>query len=466
MVSILPIIVNTGKFTGRSPKDRYFVKTNLNEKVIDWGTRNNFISENTFRDLNKQMDLFLTDQNHFKFNGNVISEESHSYKVQLLTDTEWYTKFANNIFRKDNFSNYSKTIKILHAPNFIPSKFNDLKNTNFTIIHPDENKILIAGTGYAGEIKKAVFSLLNIELVSKNILPMHCSANYDEKNSTTLYFGLSGTGKTTLSSDSSKQLIGDDEHGWSSEGVFNIEGGCYAKVKGLSKDREPVIYKSTLNSETIIENVVIKNNEIDFDDTSITENTRSCYSLNTIDNIYQKSSAPHPKNIIMLSCDAFGVLPPVSKLTTEQAVYQFISGYTAKIPGTESDIKEPVATFSPCFGGPFMPRRIEEYANLFRKQLETCNSQCWLINTGWWGGPYGIGNRIDLSITRSILDNCINNSFDEKTFKKSGILDLTFPEYLDKDKKISLDPKSSWSNKDEYIKNAKKLNQLFFENFN
>ena len=461
-----PLVVHTGKFTGRSPKDRYFVKTNANEKTIDWGSRNKAISEATFDILHQQLKSYLIENINFEFTGNVISDSQYSYGINLLTEEKWYTQFAKNIFRNDNFKNLDSTIKIFHAPTFKSTQFTDLENDNFVIIHPENKIILIAGTGYAGEIKKSVFSLLSIELVKKKILPMHCSANYSDKNGTTLYFGLSGTGKTTLSSDSSKKLIGDDEHGWSSEGVFNIEGGCYAKVKGLSKDREPVIYKSTLNSETIIENVVIKNKEIDFDDTSITENTRSCYSLNTIDNVYQKPSAPHPKNIIMLSCDAFGVLPPVSKLTTEQAVYQFISGYTAKIPGTESDIKEPVATFSPCFGGPFMPRRVVDYADLFRKQLETFNSQCWLINTGWWGGPYGIGKRIDLSTTRSILNNCINNSFDEKTFKKSEILDLTFPEYLDMDKKINLNPKNNWSNEDEYIKNAKKLNQLFFENSN
>ena len=294
---------------------------------------------------------------------------------------------------------------------------------------------------------------------------MHCSANYDEKNSTTLYFGLSGTGKTTLSSDSSKQLIGDDEHGWSKSGVFNIEGGCYAKVLGLNKNKEPEIFKSTMKSSTVIENVVLDNeNNIDFNDASITENTRSCYSLDTIENVYQESIAPNPKNVIMLSCDAFGVLPPVSKLTVDQAVYQFISGYTAKIPGTESDIIDPMVTFSPCFGGPFMPRFIKDYANLFRQRLEEFDSQCWLINTGWWGGPYGVGKRIDLNITRQILHHCINDSFDKNSFAMSEVLDLSFPKYINNNKEINLDPLDKWQNIEEYKSVAKKLNRLFKDN--
>lgn len=460
-----PLIVNTGEFTGRSPKDRYFVQTNKNKKIIDWSKRNKPVSEKTFNILYHQLQAYLIENINFEFKGNVISDSQNSYGINLLTEEKWYTQFAQNIFRNDNFANLNNRIKIFHAPSFKAGQFSDLDNSNFVIIHPEAKIILIAGTGYAGEIKKSVFSLLSIDLINKNILPMHCSANYDEKNSTTLYFGLSGTGKTTLSSDSSKQLIGDDEHGWSRSGVFNIEGGCYAKVVGLDKNKEPEIYKSTMHPSTIIENVVFDDkNNINFNDISITENTRSCYPLNTIDNVYQEPLAPHPKNIIMLSCDAFGVLPPVSKLTTDQAVYQLISGFTAKIPGTESDVKEPIATFSPCFGGPFMPRFIRDYADLFKERLEEFNSQCWLINTGWWGGPYGVGNRIDLHITRRILHHCINDSFDDKSFAKSEVLDLVFPKYISSNKKINLDPSDKWHDKEEYMSAAKKLNQLFNNN--
>ena len=460
-----PLIVQTGKFTGRSPQDRYFVKTEKNKNTIDWGKRNTAISEKTFEILNIQLEAYLTQHINFEYVGNVISDEQQSYKISFLTEEKWYTQFAKNIFREDKFEIFLDKIKILHAPNFIPKEYDDLLNNNFVIIHPEKKIILIAGTGYAGEIKKSVFSLLNIDLINKNIFPMHCSANYDEKNGTTLYFGLSGTGKTTLSSDSSKRLIGDDEHGWSKKGIFNIEGGCYAKVIGLDKNKEPEIFKSTMHPSTIIENVVMNHeNDINFNDSSVTQNTRSCYSLETVDNVYKKLCAPHPNNIIMLSCDAFGVLPPVSKLTIDQAVYQFIAGYTAKIPGTELDIKEPIATFSPCFGGPFMPRFIKDYAKLFRKRLEKFNSNCWLINTGWWGGVYGVGSRIDLHITRQILHHCINNSFDDKSFGTSEVLDLTFPKYIYDNKVIKLDPLEKWQNKEEYKSTVRKLNQLFKSN--
>ena len=462
-----PLVVNTGKFTGRSPKDRYFVKTNANEKIIDWGSRNNEISEATFNILHQQLKSYLIENINFEFIGNVISDSQYSYGINLLTEEKWYTQFAKNIFRNDNFKKLDSIIKIFHAPTFKSTQFADLKNDNFVIIHPEKKIILIAGTGYAGEIKKSVFSLLSIELVIKKILPMHCSANYSDKNGTTLYFGLSGTGKTTLSADSSKKLIGDDEHGWSSSGVFNIEGGCYAKISGLKKNKEQVIFKATHHETSIIENVVIdKNKIINFQDTSITENTRSCYSLDVLENVYSKeSSPPHPINIIMLTCDAFGVLPPVSKLSIRQAIYHFISGYTAKIPGTESDIIEPVATFSPCFGGPFMPLHINNYTDLLKEKLETYQSQCWLVNTGWWGGPYGIGKRIDLELTRKILNKCINDSFDIDHYINSDYFDLSFPSFLESEKITSLNPINKWLDKKKYIIASYKLNRLFQKNF-
>jgi len=426
---------------------------------------NGEISEGTFNILHQQLKSYLIENINFEFTGNVISDSQYSYGINLLTEEKWYTQFAKNIFRNDNFKNLDSTIKIFHAPTFKSTQFTDLENDNFVIIHPENKIILIAGTGYAGEIKKSVFSLLSIELVKKKILPMHCSANYSDKNGTTLYFGLSGTGKTTLSSDSSKKLIGDDEHGWSSSGVFNIEGGCYAKIAGLKKENEQVIFKATNHVTSIIENVVIDNkNIISFKDTSITENTRSCYSLDVLENVYSKESSPHPNNIIMLTCDAFGVLPPVSKLSISQAIFHFISGYTAKIPGTESDIIEPVATFSPCFGGPFMPLDISKYTDLLREKLENYQSQCWLVNTGWWGGPYGIGNRIDLELTRKILNKCINDSFDIAHYIKSDYFDLSFPSFLESEKITSLNPINRWPDKNKYIITSQKLNKLFQKN--
>ena len=462
-----PIIVHTGRFTGRSPKDRYFVKTQENKKYIDWGERNQNLSESIFNKIFQKLQEHLIQEINYSFKGNVISDSEISYCIDFLTEERWYTQFAKNIFRNDSFSKYIETIKIYHAPSFIlKNKVEDFNKKNFVIIHPEKKIILIGGTGYSGEIKKSVFSLLNIILPDQDILPMHCSANFDQVSGTTLYFGLSGTGKTTLSSDKLKKLIGDDEHGWSRNGIFNIEGGCYAKVAGLEEIKEPSIYKATHHPNSIIENVVIDSNDsVDFSDTSITENTRSCYSLEVIDNIYPNEVAPHPSTVVMLTCDAFGVLPPVSRLTIEQAIFHFISGYTAKIPGTESNIVEPIATFSPCFGGPFMPRFIIDYADLFERRLKEHNSQCWLINTGWWGGVYGVGERIDLSITRKILNNCIKNSFDPNYFIQSKYFDLEFPEFLEGDKKILLDPINKWTNKEKYKETAKNLNNLFIKNY-
>ena len=465
--TLKPLIVHTGRFTGRSPKDRYFVKTKKNKTHIDWGKRNQPVSEDTFDIIFQKIQEHLIQEINYSFKGNVISDSQHSYRIDFLTEERWYAQFAKNIFRNDFFSKFVNTIKIYHAPSFALKKnFKDINNSNFVILHPDKKTILIGGTGYAGEIKKSVFSLLNIILLDRDILPMHCSANYDSQNGSTLYFGLSGTGKTTLSSDPLKQLIGDDEHGWSNKGVFNIEGGCYAKVFGLEEKKEPVIYKATHNHSSIIENVVLDSNyEVDFNDTSITENTRSCYSLDVIDNIYKNELAPPPSTIIMLTCDAFGVLPPVSKLSIEQAIVHFILGYTAKIPGTESGISKPVATFSPCFGGPFMPRFIGDYANLFRRRLQKNNSKCWLINTGWWGGAFGIGERIDLSITRAILNNCIKNSFDSRNFIQSMYFDLSFPKFLDEEMKTSLNPIDRWQDKEKYKEVASNLNNLFKKNY-
>lgn len=462
-----PLIVTTGKFTGRSPKDRYFVQTEKNNDEIDWCDRNQPVSEKTFDDIFQKIQEHLIQEINYSFNGNVISDSSNSYGIEMLTEERWYTQFARNIFRDDKFLNYIESIKIYHAPSFsLKKNYDDVYNSNFVILHSDKKIILIGGTGYAGEIKKSVFSLLNIILLNQDILPMHCSANYDQISGTTVYFGLSGTGKTTLASDATKDLIGDDEHGWSSNGIFNLEGGCYAKISGLDEKKEPVIYKATHHNSTIIENVIIdSNNTINFNDNSITPNTRSCYSLDVIDRVFKEEVAPHPSNIIMLTCDAFGVLPPVSMLTKDQAIYHFISGYTAKIPGTESDIKEPIATFSPCFGGPFMPRSIQDYSYLLKKRLDKHNSQCWLINTGWWGGSFGIGERIDLFITRKILDKCISNTFEPANFIKSDFFDLTFPRFLDDEMKISLNPMDKWKNKKSYKESAIKLSNLFEENF-
>ena len=451
----LPLIVHTGKFTGRSPKDRYIVKTSKDIKHVEWGTRNRDISPEQFKVLHHGINQYLQSKKKFIFSGNVIADQQYNYKIHLETEEEWYIKFASNIFRQDNFSSCVSEISILHAPLFhAKTDVHGVKNSNFVIINLEKNIILIGGTGYAGEIKKSIFSLLNYHLINHDILPMHCSANFDKENG------------TTLSSDVTKELIGDDEHGWSTQGIFNVEGGCYAKIFGLNQKKESEIYQATHSPDAIMENVVVNNKgNIDFEDASITENTRSCYPLSVIDNVFSQESAPHPSTIIMLTCDAFGVLPPVSKLSAEQAIFHFISGYTAKIPGTETGIQEPKATFSACFGAPFMPRHIIVYANLLYKRILKHQPRCWLLNTGWWGGPYGIGKRIDLAITRSILKKCISNSFEKNFFLKSKHYNLSFPAYLDRKKEITLNPIDKWSDHKAFENTSKKLLALFKKNF-
>jgi len=462
-----PMVVQTGKFTGRSPRDRYMVKQDPSKKYVEWGERNKEISHEHYVLLRDKILNYLQSKTKFTFKGNVISEKKYSYKINLETEEKWYTKFAANMFRQDNFSTSLNEITILHAPFFHADPgLHGVENSNFVIINFEDNIILIGGTGYAGEIKKSVFTLLNYHLIDNDILPMHCSANFDKENGTTIFFGLSGTGKTTLSSDASKELIGDDEHGWTPHNVFNLEGGCYAKVIGLDQKKEPEIYQATHSPDAIIENVIIDSNgSIDFEDKSITENTRSCYPLSSIDNVFsQEKSAPSPTTIIMLTCDAFGVLPPVSKLTIEQAIFHFVSGYTAKIAGTEAEIQEPQATFSACFGAPFMPRHIMDYANLLLERIEKHRPRCWLINTGWWGGAYGSGKRIDLTTTRSILKKSISDSFEENCFVKSKYYNLSFPSHLDFEKNISLNPAEQWSDQTEYEKASKNLLLLFKNN--
>ena len=320
---------------------------------------------------------------------------------------------------------------------------------------------------FFGEYILIAFSLLNIDLINLDILPLHCSANFDSNRGTTLYFGLSGTGKTTLSSDSTKKLIGDDEHGWSPSGIFNVEGGCYAKIVGLEEKKEAVIYKATHAPSSIIENVVLDSKgNINFNDTSITENTRSCYSLVEVDNVYAKEYAPHATNIIMLTCDAFGVLPPVSKLSVEQALFHFVSGYTSKIPGTETNIKVPFATFSPCFGGPFMPRFILDYANLLEKRIAEHQSQCWLINTGWSGGVYGVGKRISLKYTRAMINAVLNGDlglYNYNDYHIHSVFGVAQPRSCPGVPKEVLSPRTTWNNDKEYYKTAFKLWLPFVE---
>ena len=461
-----PLVVHTGQFTGRSPKDRYFVEQEKTRDKIQWGNTNKQRSFHHYQLLFKEIKKQLNKDRSYHFKGNVCADSKYNYGISLQTKIEWYVKFASNMFRQDRFTDTLGNIKILHDPHFhAQPHLHGIDAPSFIILNLEEFIILIGGTGYAGEIKKAVFSFLNYHLPEQGVLSMHCSANYDKQYGTTIFFGLSGTGKTTLSSESTKTLIGDDEHGWTSNGIFNIEGGCYAKVIGLDKEQEPEIFQATHSSQAIIENVMFdEKGNINFKDDSITKNIRSCYSLSAIKNASDTSIAPHPSTVIMLTCDAFGVLPPVSKLSIEQTIFHFISGYTAKIPGTETDVDKPMATFSACFGAPFMPRAIHDYASLLQKLLTIHQPQCWLINTGWWGGSYGVGKRMDLYLTRTILNACITHTFNDDQLKNSKYFNLSFITCLDTKKSISLDPEEQWQDKSAYQKTAKHLVELFSQN--
>ena len=407
---------------------------------------------------------------NYYFEGNVISDSANSYRVNLLTEERWYTQFAKNIFRNDSFSNVDETIKIYHAPSFnLKKEYDGLNHSNFIILHSDKKIILIGGTGYAGEIKKSVFSLLNIILLNQDILPMHCSANYDQQNGTTLYFGLSGTGKTTLSSDSTKELIGDDEHGWTNENtVFNFEGGCYAKAIDLSKEKEPEIYQA-IKKGAILENIVMdEQGVIDFSDTSITPNTRVSYPIEHIENIQQPSTGENPQNIFFLTADAFGVLPPISKLTPSQAAYHFISGYTAKVAGTEAGVTEPVPSFSACFGAPFMPLHPTRYAEMLSKKMKEAGVNVWLVNTGWSGGQYGVGKRMALKYTRAMITAVLNGELGNYTYQDyhiHSVFGVAQPRSCPGVPSSVLSPRTTWDDDEAYYKTAFKLSNAFRENF-
>ena len=463
--------IDTGKFTGRSPKDRFIVDDIITHNNIDWGNINQPISQQNYQKLKKGLIEHLNDKNLFGRRCYACSQKDYKLNITLITEYPWSNLFGYNMFlrpNKEEHAAFSHEWTIICAPSFKVSKPEQygLNQDNFAILNFNEKVIIIGGTGYTGEIKKGIFSALNYILPTQHkVLPMHCSANIGDKNDTALFFGLSGTGKTTLSADPKRKLIGDDEHGWSDNSIFNFEGGCYAKCINLSFENEPDIF-SAIKKGALLENICFKdNNEIDFSDCSKTENTRVSYPIFHINNIANPSLGPIPTNIFFLTADAFGVLPPISKLTKEQAMYHFMSGYTSKVAGTEEGIVEPEATFSACFGSPFMPLHPAVYANMLGHKIEENNVHVWLINTGWSGGPYGIGSRIKLKYTRAMISAVIHNKLDDLKYKEHNIFKLnmltTCPDVPNK----ILDPINTWDNKSDYEKHAKKLANLFHENF-
>jgi len=464
------VIVNTGIYTGRSPKDRFIVKSKNTEDLIDWGDVNQPIREESFNILEKAVKKEMDHNDLFVFDGFAGADKRYQLPLRVVTQMAWQGHFSHNMFIRpttEELSDFSPEFTILNASTTDIANWKELglNSKVFIILNLDKKMAIIGGTEYGGEIKKSIFSALNYYLPLKGVMPMHCSANIGQNEDSALFFGLSGTGKTTLSTDPNRRLIGDDEHGWSDKGIFNFEGGCYAKTINLDPNKEPDIYNA-IKPGALLENVITdEDGVVDYSDGSITENTRVSYPINYIKNIEPTEMGGHPNNVIFLTCDAFGVLPPISKLTPEMAMYHFLSGYTAKVAGTERGITEPVATFSTCFGAPFMPQYPTVYAELLGEKLKKHNAQAWLVNTGWSGGPYGIGNRIDLPVTRRMLTAILNNELEKTQFTPDKKFKILIPESVPEIESTILNPRNTWEDKKAYDKKAKELIKLFKNNF-
>ena len=465
------ITINTGKFTGRSPQDRFIVKDSITKDTVWWGDINLPFSEDKFDQLHKKMIDYLSDKELFAREVYACASEKHRMNIRVVNEYSWSNLFAHNMFLRpteDELDNFKHDWLILNAPGFLADPKKDgTRQENFAILSFAKKMILIGGTGYTGEIKKGIFSALNYILpYEKGVLSMHCSANTGKDGDTAIFFGLSGTGKTTLSADPERYLIGDDEHGWDEDSVFNFEGGCYAKCIDLSAENEPDIY-AAIRKGALLENVVFHNgtNKVDYTNTSITQNTRVSYPIQFIDNIQKKSYGKNPKNIFFLTADAFGVLPPISKLTAGQAMYHFISGYTAKVAGTEDGIEEPQTTFSACFGAPFMPLHPTKYAEMLGKKMKEFGVNVWLINTGWSGGEYGEGSRISLNHTRAMISAALNNKLNDVEYSTHEVFGLHMPKSCPEVPSEILNPKNTWNDKNAYNKKANILATAFNNNF-
>ncbi|MCK4753945.1 MAG: phosphoenolpyruvate carboxykinase [Calditrichia bacterium] len=467
-----PVILPTGAFTGRSPNDKFIVKEPSSEAHISWGDVNVPFSEENFNKVYMRVLAYLQGSDIFIQDCYAGADPKYRIAVRVITEYAWHNLFARNMFLRlkslEEYKSFKPEFTIINLPKFhaVP-ELDGTRSEAFVLVNYAKKLVLIGGTSYAGEIKKSVFSILNYILPHKKVLSMHCSANQGKNGDVALFFGLSGTGKTTLSADPEKALIGDDEHGWSEDGIFNFEGGCYAKVIRLSEEAEPDIYQTTRKFGTILENVVFDTHwrRPDLDDDTFTENTRAAYPITHIDNIIPEGVGGHPKNIVFLTADAFGVLPPISKLTRAQAMYHFLSGYTAKIAGTERGITEPQATFSTCFGAPFMPLNPNVYAEILGEKIEKHKVNIWLVNTGWTGGPYGIGERMSIKYTRALLHAALDGKFDNVSYEKDPVFDLEYPTECEGVPSEILNPRNTWKDKNAYDIQAKKLAKLFIDNF-
>ncbi|OZM56129.1 phosphoenolpyruvate carboxykinase (ATP) [Lottiidibacillus patelloidae] len=463
--------VETGKYTGRSPKDKFIVEEKSVKDKIDWGPINQPISEEVFNNLYTKVLNYLGDQKElFVFKGFAGADQSYRLPLQVINEYAWHNLFAHQLFirpTENELKTHDSQFTVISAPNFKADPEVDGTNSEtFIIVSFEKKVILIGGTEYAGEIKKSIFSIMNYLLPENDILSMHCSANIGEEGDVALFFGLSGTGKTTLSADPYRRLIGDDEHGWSNNGVFNIEGGCYAKCVNLSEQKEPQIWNA-IRFGAVLENVMVneENSVADYDDVSLTENTRAAYPIDSIDNIVMPSIAGHPNTIIFLTADAFGVLPPISKLTKEQAMYHFLSGYTSKLAGTERGVTSPEATFSTCFGSPFLPLPAARYAEMLGEKIDQYNAKVFLVNTGWSGGEYGVGKRMELAYTRAMVQAALEGELNAVEMVTDDIFGLRIPAHCPGVPDDVLIPKKTWADEAAYEVKAKELASKFKENF-
>jgi len=465
-----PFAALTAPHTGRSPKDRFVVRDEASEEKVWWGEVNVAFDPDKYETLRSEMMDFLRDRELFVRDMWAGADESFRIGVRVINTNAWHNLFAYNMFRRPDrsaLSSFEPDFTVIQAPEFEadPDRHGTRTGT-FVIVNFGRREVIIGGTRYAGEIKKSIFSVLNYLLPQQGVLSMHCSANVGDEDDVALFFGLSGTGKTTLSADASRGLIGDDEHGWSDDGVFNFEGGCYAKVIRLSPEGEPEIFATTRMFGTILENVVVdEERQVDFDDDEITENTRGSYPLHFIPNFVESGQAGHPRNIFFLTADAYGVLPPISRLTPEQAMYHFLSGYTAKVAGTERGVTEPKATFSACFGAPFLSLHPSVYADMLGEKIEKHDARVWLVNTGWTGGAYGEGHRMKLGHTRAMLRAALAGKLDDVDTEADPVFGLHIPKHVPDVPDEVLRPRDTWQDPEAYDAQASKLARMFRDNF-
>ena len=467
-----PLVCRTGQHTGRSPNDKFVVREPSSEQHVHWGGVNRPIDADKFDALHRDMMNYLQDKELYVLDAWAGADPSYRLPIRVVNEFAWHNLFARNMFLPENDparrAEHLPQFTVIDAPNFKadPAR-HGTRSDVFVLVHFGRKMVLIGGTSYAGEIKKSIFTVLNYTLPQQGVLSMHCSANVGQGGDTVLFFGLSGTGKTTLSSDPHRGLIGDDEHGWSDQGVFNFEGGCYAKVIKLSSEAEPQIYATTRRFGTILENVVIdpERRELNLDDASFTENTRGSYPIHFIENAIPSGQGGHPRTVVMLTADAYGVLPPISRLTPDAAMYHFLSGYTARVAGTEKGVTEPKAAFSTCFGAPFLPLNPNVYARMLGERIARHKARVWLVNTGWTGGPYGVGSRMRIAHTRAMITAALNGQLDTVGYRTHPVFNVDVPATCPDVPASVLDPRSTWSDPKGYDNQARKLAQMFVDNF-